>query len=253
MKHMKRIACILALCALTLGCFPALADGAPASQFGFKGWPCRQKTNCASDTCSLGCAQCSSDRDCPGCALCQAALCTAIPAAPKATPRPAATPAPIVTSAPTKAPAPAPTAAPTKAPSASRGDYTTLSVTAQEQKAWNLLNQDRQRNALSALPLDAELCRLARLKAEDMRDNHYFAHESPTYGNAAAMLRSFGYAFSGVGENIAHHATVEKSEAAFMSSPGHRQNILGSQWTKVGIGVSIDQNGFVYVTQLFAR
>ncbi len=67
------------------------------------------------------------------------------------------------------------------------------------------------------------------------------------------MLREFGYAFSGVGENIAHHANVEKADAAFMSSPGHRGNILGRQWTRVGVGVCVDKNGFVYVTQLFAR
>ena len=56
-----------------------------------------------------------------------------------------------------------------------------------------------------------------------------------------------------MGENIAHHVTVEKAQAAFMSSSGHRQNILGSQWTKVGIGVWEDSQGFVYVTQLFVR
>lgn len=106
---------------------------------------------------------------------------------------------------------------------------------------------------MSALTLDPELSRIARIKSCDMKENGYFAHTSPTYGNAAAMLTAFGYAYNGVGENIAHHATVEKSEAAFMSSSGHRQNILGSQWTKVGIGVCVDNNGFVYVTQLFVR
>ena len=115
------------------------------------------------------------------------------------------------------------------------------------------MNADRRKNGLAALPLDGELSRIARIKAQDMRDNNYFAHESPTWGNAAAMLRAFGYAYNGVGENIAHHANVDKAEAAFMSSDGHRRNILGSQWTKVGAGVSIDKNGFVYVVQLFAR
>ena len=56
-----------------------------------------------------------------------------------------------------------------------------------------------------------------------------------------------------MGENIAHHATVDKAQAAFMSSDGHRRNILSSSWTKVGIGVCYDANGFVYVTQLFVR
>ena len=123
----------------------------------------------------------------------------------------------------------------------------------QEQKLWNLLNEDRSRNGLSALPLDEELSALARIKACDMNENRYFAHESPTYGNASEMLRHFGFSFRGVGENIAHHATVEKSQAAFMSSAGHRRNVLGKQWTRVGVGVCVDSRGFVYAVELFAR
>ena len=153
----------------------------------------------------------------------------------------------------TPAPAPRPTARPTNAPTVSTGDYTTFDSTMQEQKLLNLLNADRARNGLPPLTLDPELSRLAQLKSSDMNSNHYFAHESPTYGTAGQMLDTFGYDYLGVGENIAHHANVEKAEAAFMSSDGHRRNILGSQWDKVGIGIAYDENGNVYVTQLFAR
>lgn len=157
--------------------------------------------------------------------------------------------------APAATPGVLPTAIPTAKPGAgnSTGDYTTDSVTTQEYLAWNLLNQDRIANGLPALQLDEELCRLARIKSMDMKQNNYFAHVSPTYGSAAEMLRHFGYQFASVGENIAHHATVKKSQAAFMSSTGHRANILGSQWSKAGIGVVYDNNGYVYVTQLFVR
>ena len=95
----------------------------------------------------------------------------------------------------------------------------------QEQNAWNLLNADRAANGLPALPLDAELSAIARKKSEDMRDQGYFSHTSPTYGKPADMLTSFGYTFTSVGENIAHHATVEKAQAAFLSSSGHRQKL----------------------------
>lgn len=142
---------------------------------------------------------------------------------------------------------------PTEVPPFTDEDYTTGSITAQEENAFLLLNQDRAANGRSALELDPALCDLARLKSRDMYLNHYFSHTSPTYGSAAQMLSAYGYAFTSVGENIAHHATVEKAQAAFMSSSGHRQNILGSQWTKVGIGVWEDSQGFVYVTQLFVR
>ena len=146
---------------------------------------------------------------------------------------------------------------PVKAPQAKAAafdaHYTSASLPAQEQEAGNLLNNDRGRYNLPALAIDPELSRIARIKAEDMRDQGYFAHESPTYGSVSNMLRHFGYSFNAAGENIAHHATVEKSQAAFMSSDGHRRNILSSSWTRAGLGVAYDRSGFVYVVQLFAR
>ena len=148
--------------------------------------------------------------------------------------------------------APSNTPAPSQ-PSSPGDDYTTQSVSAQEQMMMNLLNMDRKNNGLSPLTLDPALCRIARIKSEDMRDNRYFAHESPTYGNVRDMLKRFGYAFTGAGENIAHHANVDKAQAAFMSSPGHRKNILSTAWTKAGIGICLDANGFIYATQIFAR
>ena len=131
--------------------------------------------------------------------------------------------------------------------------YTTASLSAQEQTAGNLLNSDRARYNLPPLTIDPELCRIARIKSQDMRDNQYFAHTSPTYGDVRSMLRQFGYAYTAAGENIAHHATVDKAQAAFLSSPGHRKNILSSTYTKVGIGIAVDSKGFVYLTQIFAR
>ena len=133
------------------------------------------------------------------------------------------------------------------------GHYTTASLSAQEQTAGKLLNSDRAAYGLPALTLDPELCRIARIKSQDMRDNQYFAHTSPTYGDVRDMLDLFSYRYSAAGENIAHHATVKKSQAALISSPGHRRNILSSVYTKVGVGVVTDKNGYVYLTQIFCR
>ncbi len=248
---MKRCACLLLVLAFSLALTSAWADGAPASQFGFRGWPYRQQTNCSS--CSLACGACKSDQDCAQCDSCAPCLATARPQETEQPPLPTAAPTAQPAQTPTKRPAAQPTARPTATSAASTGDYTTISVTVQEQKLLNLLNQDRAANGLPALALDAELSTLARLKSCDMKEKGYFSHTSPTYGNAAAMLTAFGYAYQGVGENIAHHANVEKAEAAFMSSPGHKGNILGSQWSRVGIGICVDSNGFLYITQLFVR
>lgn len=224
---MKHTLCMLLVSLLMLASVSALAAQTPSSQFGFDIWPYRQEN--------------------PAC----------FPDAGVSAPAPTESPVFQATAAPGMQPENIPVYTrapqPENTPTASTGDYTTISLSAQEQKALNLLNNDRAAHGLPALLPDPELSLIARIKACDMKENRYFAHESPTYGSAAEMLKHFGYAFNGVGENIAHHATVEKSQAAFMSSPGHRQNILGSQWTRVGVGVCIDDQGFVYVTQLFAR
>ena len=233
-------ALLLTLCLFTHAA--AFASGAPSSQFGFKGWPYRQSDSCAVTICPKKTPPAPTEVPTPE---------PTLTPAPTATPTPEPTLTPTPTATPT--PKPTPTPAPTEVPPFTDEDYTTGSITAQEENAFLLLNQDRAANGRSALELDPALCDLARLKSRDMYLNNYFSHTSPTYGSAAQMLSAYGYAFTSVGENIAHHATVEKAQAAFMSSSGHRQNILGSQWTKVGIGVWEDSQGFVYVTQLFVR
>ena len=146
-----------------------------------------------------------------------------------------------------------PSASGVKAANSFEAHYTTASVTVQEQIAGNLLNLDRSNYNLAELTIDPALSRIARLKSEDMRDNRYFAHVSPTYGDVRDMLSKLGYAYTAAGENIAHHSTVEKAQAALISSPGHRRNILSRGYTKVGVGVALDESGYVYLTQIFCR
>lgn len=133
------------------------------------------------------------------------------------------------------------------------GHYTTGSLSAQEQSAGNLVNSDRSAYSLPTLTIDPELSRIARLKSQDMARNKYFAHLSPTYGDVRQMLKAQGYAYAAAGENIAHHATVEKCQAALLSSPGHRRNLLTRTYTKLGVGIALDEKGYVYLTQIFVR
>lgn len=117
-----------------------------------------------------------------------------------------------------------------------------------------LVNEDRARYGKSQLVLDPELSRIARIKAQDMLSNGYFAHVSPTYGNIRQMLSSFGVPYKAASENIARSRSIYHAEAAFLSSStGHRQTLLSSAWTKVGIGIAVTPQGFVYVSQVFAR
>ncbi|MDR2504944.1 MAG: CAP domain-containing protein [Oscillospiraceae bacterium] len=130
---------------------------------------------------------------------------------------------------------------------------TTPSLVAQEFEVLAMINEERAANGKSQLVMDAELQELARLKSQDMAENNYFAHESPTYGNAADMLKANDYSYSAVGENISHHADIYTSHAALMASSGHRANILNASFTSAGIGIALDDRGYPLVTEIFTR
>lgn len=122
-----------------------------------------------------------------------------------------------------------------------------------ELQLYQLLSEDRAANGRHTLVLDEELCRIARLKSQDMLENNYCGHLSPTYGRVRDMLDSFGVSYLSAGENVARSRSVAHSNAAFLSSTGHRINMLSRSYTHIGIGVATNQYGHVYVTEIFVR
>jgi uncharacterized protein YkwD len=59
-----------------------------------------------------------------------------------------------------------------------------------------------------------------------MKTKGYFSHTSPTYGSPFDMIRAAGVQYRYAGENIARNISVDAAMPAFMSSDGHRKNIL---------------------------
>lgn len=123
------------------------------------------------------------------------------------------------------------------------------SVTDYEQEVIRLVNEIRQKNGLKALSYDWELSRVARFKSQDMKDNRYFAHNSPVYGTPFQMIRNFGISFRSAGENIARgYSTPQAVVNGWMNSSGHRANILNAGYTHIGVGYVSGGN---YWTQMF--
>lgn len=116
-------------------------------------------------------------------------------------------------------------------------------LTADEQQMVTLVNQERQKANLQPLSVDMDVARVARIKANDMVDNNYFSHTSPTHGSPFDMLRSHGIKYLYAGENLAGNPTIEGAHQALMNSEGHRKNILSSDFTHIGIG-SVDSNRY---------
>ncbi|MBQ8879972.1 MAG: SafA/ExsA family spore coat assembly protein [Clostridia bacterium] len=126
---------------------------------------------------------------------------------------------------------------------------THATVAAYEKEVIRLVNVERQKAGLLPLQHDWELSRVARYKSQDMRDNGYFSHTSPTYGSPFQMIRSFGISYKSAGENIARGYTSPESVVnGWMNSSGHRANILNSSFTHIGVGYVTEGS---YWTQMF--
>lgn len=126
-----------------------------------------------------------------------------------------------------------------------------------ERSLFDLINAERGKAGLGALTQDEGLAEVARAHSRDMAENDFFAHVSPTTGDAVHRVREAGISFAYVGENIAVGDDVQEAHEGLMASPAHRQGILSRMATRVGVGVVIHQkveNGpeLFYVTEVFS-
>ncbi|MEC9488375.1 MAG: CAP domain-containing protein [Halanaerobium sp.] len=127
------------------------------------------------------------------------------------------------------------------------------SLSGEEKKMVELINQSRIEQGLPPLEVDMKMVKLAREKAQDMVDNQYFNHQSPVLGTPGEMASAAGINFSLLGENLGQGISGEEVHQAWLNSPDHRMNILDSRFTHVGVGVvQLDATTKVYV-QLFIK
>lgn len=142
------------------------------------------------------------------------------------------------------------------------------------------INRERKKQGLPQLAWGVALAGIARNHSKDMAKRNYFAHDSPEGHDFSKRYQQAGYQcavrtnnrISMGGEKIALNHLFDSvttiNEQAFydwnssekiagttvqgwMKSPGHRRNILTPYFQHEGIGVFIDSEGNVYITQNF--
>lgn len=118
----------------------------------------------------------------------------------------------------------------------------------------NISRETANINLLNTNPLLQEA---ARLKAENMAANGYFAHTSPDGKNPWYWLEEVGYSFASAGENLAiNFINSNDVTEAWMNSQGHRENILNGDFTEIGIAAAKGKykgNETTFVVQFFGR
>jgi len=112
-------------------------------------------------------------------------------------------------------------------------------------------NAERRKAGLRDLSIDNELTAAANQRARELVSR--FSHTRPDGRSYETVLRECHVsAYKSWGENILYNMSEDPADAmrSWMNSSGHRANILGRDFTHIGVGV-YRSGGKVYVVQLF--
>lgn len=127
--------------------------------------------------------------------------------------------------------------------------------TALEVEEFELTNAARADEGVPPLICDADLAAIARAHSADMCARDYFDHTNLEGESPGDRVTNAGHPHRGIGENIAAgNGAASATHQQWMSSPGHRRNILSTDYTRIGVGYAMCPNGFRHFwTQVFAR
>ena len=116
-----------------------------------------------------------------------------------------------------------------------------------------LTNKERAANGLKPLIMDSILMERAMIRAAEMKSINKMTHTRPNGESGESIIDDFFYETGGglmnSGENIAHGQIYAiQVVSQWMESPGHRRNILGAYYNRMGAG---ECDG--YWVQLFVK
>lgn len=124
------------------------------------------------------------------------------------------------------------------------------------QEVLKLVNEIRAEAGAEPLTLDTTLCKAASMRAIEMDYANYFEHERADKRAWYTAIQFYNCTYSSIGENIAAgQQTPEIVVNAWKNSPGHYKNMISTNYTKLGVGYSGDQQyGYGhYWVQLFSN
>ncbi|WP_324606164.1 CAP domain-containing protein [Streptomyces griseus] len=139
------------------------------------------------------------------------------------------------TTAPTSTPKTTASATPTS-PSSPKATASASGVAA---RIVQLVNAERSKVGCSPVTLNAVLTKAAQAHSEDMAAHRNMSHTGSDGSSPGDRITSAGYIWSTYGENVAYgYATPEQVMAGWMSSPGHKANILNCAFKDIGVGLA---------------
>ncbi|GAB2968854.1 hypothetical protein GCM10023080_034870 [Streptomyces pseudoechinosporeus] len=102
-----------------------------------------------------------------------------------------------------------------------------------------LVNAERSKAGCSPVTLNAVLTKAAQAHSKDMAAHRNMSHTGSDGSSPGDRITRAGYSWSTYGENVAYgYATPEQVMAGWMSSPGHKANILNCAFKEIGVGLA---------------
>lgn len=125
-----------------------------------------------------------------------------------------------------------------------------------ERRAFELTNLAREQNGLPRFQWDSDLHRMARLHSENMSRLGFFSHVTSEGLRLRDRARAVGIQhFELLAENIAYNLGYDDpggfAVERWLSSPGHRANVLAAGFKAMAVGTFVAPDGSVFFTQVF--
>jgi hypothetical protein len=116
----------------------------------------------------------------------------------------------------------------------------------QEAEFVSRANGARSGSGAGSLKVDGELTAVARRWSAKMAAANQLSHNPNLAKEVSADWEKLA-------ENVGFGPSVDSIHQAFMNSAGHRANILDGALTHIGVGVVVDGDGQIWVTEVFMR
>jgi uncharacterized protein YkwD len=118
-----------------------------------------------------------------------------------------------------------------------------------EAQMLSLLNGERETAGVAPVQDQAWAHSIAREHSQEMAGAGNIWHNMTGYMDQGRQVLGATY----LGENVSMDKSLVANDARLFASPGHHQNIVDPRFNYVGIGIALDANDWVYVTEDFSQ
>jgi uncharacterized protein YkwD len=193
-----------------------------------------------------------------------AALATDAPTQPPApvTPEPTETPPTTETPSPTATvtvtATPSATASPTLSPTPTATIQRVGSLSEAETQIYVAHNNLRKQEGLKEFRLNDTLTAIARERAQSMASRGVLSHYNADGTDVFDMMSADGYSYGTGSENIHYNFGYSPEESwkiamqEWIKSPPHYASMVNPRLKRIGVGIAVAANGYIYYSVVFS-